>query len=177
MFLLSARMAPGLAGAPALRTALRRVDSELPLIRPRSLDYFVHGSIGKQRLITLLTAGFAWIAFMTAAAGIFGVVSFTVEQRRREIGLRTALGASVGEIIRFILSKGLGPVIAGLAIGLVGMFPVSRLVASQLYDTSPTDPILLSLAVVALGTVATLACLIPAHRASRIHPTEALRAE
>ena len=177
MILLSTRMAPGLAGAPALRTALRRVDSELPLIRPRSLDYFVHGSIGKQRLIALLTAGFAWIAFMTAAAGIFGVVSFTVEQRRREIGLRTALGASVGEIIRFILSKGLGPVIAGLAIGLVGMFPVSRLVASQLYETSPTDPILLSLSVVALGTVATLASLIPAHRASRIHPTEALRAE
>ena len=177
LFLLSARMAAGLTAAPALRAALRRIDGELPLMRPNSLDYFVHGSIGKQRLMALLTAGFAGVAFMIAAAGIFGIVSFTVEQRRREIGLRAALGASVGEIIRFVLTKGLRPVVAGLAVGLAAMFPVSRLVASQLYETSSTDPVLLSLAMVALGIVATLACLIPAHRASHIHPTEALRGE
>jgi putative ABC transport system permease protein len=120
---------------------------------------------------------FAALALTLAATGTFAVISYTVTQRTREIGIRGALGATPGRIVALVVSLGLRPVLAGGVLGLLGALAAARLLRSELYETRPSDPVALSAAVAVLLAAALVALLGPAWRAARINPGETLRAE
>ncbi|HSH40053.1 MAG TPA: FtsX-like permease family protein, partial [Chthoniobacterales bacterium] len=156
---------------------LGRVDKTLPIIQPNTMEAIIANSLGQQRLTMSLLGGFAVIALVLAVVGIYGAVAYTVEQRTGEIGVRMALGAQAADVLRMVLRQGMTPVIIGLAIGLAATFAVGRLLATQLYEISPYNPILLSLTAATLTIVAIVACLIPARRATLVNPIQALRAD
>ena len=160
-----------------VRLALKKVDDGLPIIQPNTLEAIVSDSLGDRRLTMALLGVFAGIALLLAVVGIYGAVAYTVEQRTSEIGLRMALGAQTIDVLRLVVRQGMNPVILGLIIGLTGTFAVGRLLAAQLYQISPHDPFLLGAAATALAVAALLACLLPARRATRIDPIQALRSE
>ena len=160
-----------------VRAALNRVDKSLPIIQPNTMEAIIADSLGQQRLTMSLLGGFAAIALILAVVGIYGAVAYTVEQRTGEIGVRMALGAQTTDVLRMVIRQGMTPVVIGLAIGLAATFAVGRLLATQLYQISPHNPLLLSLTAFTLAVVAMLACLIPARRASLVNPIEALRTE
>ena len=114
---------------------------------------------------------------LLAVVGIYGAVAYTVEQRTGEIGVRMALGAQTTDVLRLVVRQGMNPVILGLIIGLAGTFAVGRLLAAQLYQISPHNPLLLGATAILLALAALLACLIPARRATKVDPNVALRAE
>lgn len=160
-----------------VRAALNRVDNGLPILEPRTLDAMVTESLGQERLTMTLLGAFAGIALLLAVVGIYGAVAYTVEERTGEIGVRMALGAQTSDVLDLVVRQGMTPVILGLIIGLAGTFAVGRLLAAQLYQISAHDPFLLGAAAVVLAVAALLACLIPARRATRVDPIQALRTE
>ena len=160
-----------------VRLALKKVDDGLPIIQPNTLEAIVSDSLGDRRLTMALLGVFAGIALLLAVVGIYGAVAYTVEQRTGEIGVRMALGAQTIDVLRLVVRQGMNPVILGLIIGLTGTFAVGRLLAAQLYQISPHDPFLLGAAATVLAVAALLACLLPARRATRIDPIQALRSE
>ena len=121
--------------------------------------------------------GFAGLAVLLAAIGLYGVLSYTVSARRREMGVRAALGASRGRIVSMVMGEGLRVVLLGLAIGLMGAAALSRFMAAALFGVTPLDAWAYVAAPLVLMTVAVVACLVPATRASRVDPAEALRCE
>jgi putative ABC transport system permease protein len=129
------------------------------------------------RMQTLLLSGFAVIALILSSVGLYGVMSYTVTQRTREIGIRMAIGASGGDGLRMILLHGLRLTVGGIAIGLLLSFALSRSITSLLFGTSPFDPAVFATGAALLAAVATIAYLIPARRATVIDPTQALRAD
>ena len=120
---------------------------------------------------------FAAIALLLAVVGIYGAVAYTVEQRTSEIGVRMALGAQTTDVLSMVVKQGMNPVLIGLILGLGATFAVGRLIAAQLYQVSPYNPLLLSATAMLLAIAALLACLIPARRATLVNPIQALRAE
>jgi putative ABC transport system permease protein len=166
-----------LAIAPAARQALRAVDRDVPLSRLQTLEARVADSIARPRVSVLLISAFAWVALTLAAVGIYGVMSYTVAQRTREIGVRMALGASAGNVQRLVVRQGMGPALVGVAVGLVLALLGSRLIASLLYGVSAVDPLTFVAVPIFLGAVALLATVVPAFRATRVAPTVALRSE
>ena len=116
-------------------------------------------------------------AFLLAALGIYGVIAYAVEQRTQELGIRIALGARKGDILRLVISNGLMLTLLGIAIGLAASFAASRLISTLLFETSATDPVAFSSSALLFIIVAFLASYIPARRATRVDPTQALRAE
>lgn len=163
--------------AGAVTQTLRRLDAELPLNNPAALADIVAQSLGQQRLLFTLLGVFAALALLLAAVGIYSVVTYTVGQRRGEIGVRLALGAQSGALMRLIIGQGLRPVGWGLAAGLVGCFALGRFVQSQLFGVSAFDPATLAATCAGLATVALVACWLPARRALRVDPLVALREE
>jgi putative ABC transport system permease protein len=137
----------------------------------------VGASIAEQRFETLLLTLFAGTALALTAIGIFGVVSYGVQQRVREIGVRVALGASSSQVLRLIVGRSLRFSMGGAAIGVAGALGLTRFLSSILYDVKATDPLTFSLAVATLLGVAFLASYLPARRATRIDPVRALRLE
>jgi ABC-type antimicrobial peptide transport system permease subunit len=132
-------------------------------------------SVSRQRFLSLLLGIFAAVALMLAAIGTYGVLSYLVTERQREIGIRVALGASAGGIVRLVLRQGLSITVMGIAIGVLGALALARVTESLLFGVSPTDPG----TYVAVGgvilAVALLACLVPAQRATRVDPLVAIR--
>ena len=160
-----------------VRLSLKKIDDGLPIIQPNTLEAIVSESLGERRLTMALLGVFAGIALLLAVVGIYGAVAYTVEQRTGEIGVRMALGAQTIDVLRLVVRQGMNPVILGLIVGLAGTFAVGRLLAAQLYQISPHDPFLLGAAAAVLAVAALLACLLPARRATRIDPIQALRTE
>jgi putative ABC transport system permease protein len=165
------------AAAGIVRAALNKIDNGLPILLPNTLEQIVAESLGQERLTMALLGVFAGIALLLAIVGIYGAVAYTVEQRTGEIGVRMALGAQTTDVLRLVVRQGMNPVIIGLIIGLTGTFAVGRLLAAQLYQISPYNPLLLGAAAIVLALAALLACLIPARRAMHVDPIEALRTE
>src|SRR4029077_18068749 len=162
------------------RTAVQRlyeVDPNQPAGRIQSLEQFRVDSIAAPRLTANLLGLFALLALAIAAAGIGGVMALSVSQRTHEIGVRMAIGARPGEIIRMILGQGMGLALAGVAIGLLGAFAFTHAVKSLLFGVTPTDPLTFLCVAAVLAAAAFAACYVPARRASRIDPNVALRVE
>jgi len=160
-----------------VQSALATVDPGLAIAIPQPMDKIVAQALGQTRLMTWLLAIFAGAALLLATVGIYGAVAYTVEQRTGEIGVRMALGAQTLDILRLIVNQGMRPVIFGLVVGLGAALALGRLIASQLYQTSARNPLLLAITILILGLAALLACLFPARRASLVNPIDALRVE
>lgn len=159
----------------SVRDEVHRLDPNLPLRRVETLESAVERAIGEARFYSWLLSLFAGLAIFLASVGLYGVVSYIVSQRRREIGLRMALGAESTDIIRLVVGRGLRPTFVGIALGLVGALAGSQLLRSMLYNVEPIDVTSLVLATVGLLLVAGAALSIPARRASGISPTSTLR--
>jgi putative ABC transport system permease protein len=173
-----ARMAPGTRNAMAIITReVRDVDPKLALRDVEMLEDAVNRSVGPATFYLMLLALFAGIAVALAVVGLYGVVSYLVSRRTREIGIRIALGAKATDVVRLVLAQGARPVGIGVVLGLLGSYWGTRVLASLLYNVSPQDISTLVVTTLVLLGVASLAILLPARRASKVAPTEALRAE
>ena len=162
---------------PAIREQVRALDAELPIYHAQRMEEYVAASVAQRRFTSLLCSIFAGVGLLLAVVGLFGVISYSVAQRTHEIGVRVAVGAEKRDILRLILTEGMGITVAGIGIGLVGAVAVSSIVKSQLFGVSATDPLTFLGVVAVLGLVALLACYIPARRATRVDPMVALRYE
>jgi len=162
---------------PALRAILSDIDPDLPIANVQTMDDLVEGSVSVSRFNTLLLGVFAGVALLLALAGIFGVLAYTVRQRTSEIGVRLALGAGSGEILRLIMLQGMRPVLLGIGIGLAGSVALSRFLSSMLFGITPGDPVTYVTVAALLAGAAAIACYLPALRAVRIDPLVALRDE
>jgi len=168
---------PPAAIVGAIRERLRAFDPQLLVMRTRSMDDIISGALARPRFNLLLFGGFALLALSLAAIGIYGVVSYLVTQRTREIGIRMALGARAADVLRLVLWEGMAPVILG---GIAGMFltiAATRAIRRMLFGVSPLDAISFAAAPALLAMVALLACYLPARRATRVDPLVALRDE
>jgi putative ABC transport system permease protein len=163
--------------ATALRGAVAEIDKDVPVYRIRTLADYRSGSIAQPRLNAMLVTLFAVIALLLAAAGIFGVMSYSVTQRTQEIGIRIALGAQRYDVLRLIVLQGMRFVGAGLVLGLIGVLLCSRLLQSFLFGVGANDLSTMLIVTLILAGVAFVACLIPARRATLVDPIRALRAE
>ena len=156
---------------------LSRLDSSIPLDGVRTLASVVGDSLATKRLTEILLAAFAAVAVLLAAVGIYGVMSLSVANRRREFGVRLAIGAEPRALVRLVLKEGAVVAAVGVGVGVIGALVATRWMASLLYDVSPTDPIVFISLSVLLGAIAVASCFIPALQASRSDPLIALRAD
>jgi putative ABC transport system permease protein len=161
--------------APAVRDAIRSMDPNLPIPAIRTMEQIVMSAVAERRFQMLLTSLFAVVALLLGAVGVYGVVSYAVACRTRDIGLRLALGARPREIVRGVVSAGMRPVVIGLGIGMAGAVATATLLRGLLFGVAPTDPVALGGVAVLLLVTAAAACYVPAHRASRLDPVVALR--
>jgi predicted permease len=163
--------------AAEIRRRVADVDAELPIYDLETMTDAISGSIAQPRFYTSLLTGFAGLALLLAALGIYGVISYSVAQRGRELGIRIALGATNDRIVRLVVGQGLGLVLAGIVLGVVGSIGLMRLLASLLYEVRPTDLPTFLIVPIALAIVAALASWLPARRAASIDPAIAMRAD
>jgi ABC-type antimicrobial peptide transport system permease subunit len=163
--------------AAAVRAALQAIDASLPVTRMRPLDEVIGASLTQRRFNATLLAVFAGIALVLALAGIYGTVAYAVAQRTREIGIRTALGATRAGVIRLVLWDSLKPVALGLGAGLAGALLLRRTLDGLVYGVTTSDPLTFLLVPLLIALVALGASLVPAVRAARVDPMSALRVE
>lgn len=166
-----------LAHATALRNAMREVAPDAPVYAVQSMDSVIGSTLGLRRFNMTLMSVFAAVAMLLAAIGLYGVIAFSVGQRRREIGLRQALGASRMQIHRLMFGLGLRMIVPGIAIGLLGALALGQLISTQLYGIGAANPLMLLMVILVLASVALIACLVPSLRATGIAPMEVLRDE
>ncbi len=162
---------------PSIEHAIWSVNSNLPIRRIETMEHFIAASAGQRRFALVAIEAFAVVALVLAAVGLYGVISGSVTERIREIGIRTALGAAPRDIVRSVVGRSVGLTIVGSVIGLSGAYAASRLLASMLFGTSRLDPATYVAVVAALLAVALLGAWAPARRAAGVDPTIALRAE
>ena len=175
---LVVRAAPGGRSAPEeVRKTLRAIDPSIPAPRMRTMDEIVSESVAQRRFQMRVAAAFALSALLLAALGIYGVVAYGVTLRRRELGIRMALGARAGEVRRLVVWQGMRPVALGLACGMAAALAAGSLVRALLFGITASDSLTLTAVSAALALVATLACLLPAHSAASIEPSRVLREE
>jgi putative ABC transport system permease protein len=160
-----------------LKESIYRIDPAQPITGLTTVPDLLRGSVAPQRFNLLLLGGFAALALVLAAVGVYGIVAYTVSGRTREIGIRIALGAAGREVGRAVMGPALGPSLAGVAIGSAGAVLLGRALAPDLYEVQPNDPLTLAFVALILLGVAVVACAIPARRAGRIDPVIALRSE
>lgn len=158
-----------------IRTAVAAADREQPISFFQTMESVMEQNLGFARIVATMSGIFAGIALVLAALGLYSVLAYAVAQRTSEIGIRMALGAQQGDVIRMVLRQGLGLVAIGLGAGLVGAFALARLITALLYAVEPFDPLIYGTVVVVFAGVALLACLLPSLRAARIDPLVALR--
>ncbi len=161
----------------SVREAITSMDPEIAPTRVRSMDEVIHQSVAEPRFRSLLLVGFAGLALALAAVGIYGVISYTASQRTHEMGVRLALGARPGDIVRLVVKEGMRLAAAGIGIGLAGALVFTRFLGSLLFEVTPTDPVTLVGVALLLAMVALLACWVPARRAARVDPMVALHYE
>jgi putative ABC transport system permease protein len=158
----------------AIRRQVSEVDKDQPLTDVRTMDELVGSASAQPRLTMLLLGVFSATALILAIVGIYGVIAYSVAQRTQELGIRMALGADQGDVLKLVVGHGLGLTLTGIGIGLAGAFALTRLMSSLLYQTSATDPIAFAASALLFTLVALLASYLPARRATRIDPTDAL---
>jgi predicted permease len=163
--------------AAAVRAALQGIDPDLPVARVSTMAAIERNSTGSRRFPMMLLAAFGTVALVLAVVGVYGVVSYAVSRRTREIGIRVALGARRGQVLRLVLLGAMRPVAAGLAIGAAGAVFAARLLGTLLYDVKPGDPAVLAGIVAVLAVAAMAASLLPGARATRVDPITVLKVE
>ena len=175
MFVIARTTGEPSAMSKPLQAAVARVDPMLPLFNIRSMDERLSGSLATSQFNTMLLTTLGIIGLLLAAVGIYGVVAYFVTQRTGEIGLRMALGATPGRVVRLVVGQGMRPVVLGIVIGVALAVAASRLLASLVFGIGTTDPVTFALVPIVLGAVALVASVVPARRATRVEPTRALQ--
>ena len=169
------------SGAAAIATAVRNevlaLDKNQPVYSIRTLDNVLSQSVSAPRFRTWLLGGFAGLALMLAAVGIYGVISYAVSQRTQEIGIRMALGAQAADVLKLVVKGGMTLALIGVGLGLAGAFALTRLMTTLLFGVKPTDAVTFAIVSIGLIIVALVACFIPARRATKVDPLVALRYE
>jgi len=161
----------------AVRNVVNEVDKSIPVSQVQTMEHVVSASITQPRFNLFLLGLFSTVAMLLSAAGIYGVTAYTVTQRTHELGIRLALGAQVGDVLKMIVSQGMAVIVVGLVLGLGSAFALMRLLRSLLFGVGENDPVTFVAITVLLFVVALLACYIPARRATKVDPLTALRAE
>jgi putative ABC transport system permease protein len=159
------------------RKAIRSVDVEQPIYDVSPMDQVVADSFGPKRLTLFLLVFLSAVALVLACTGLFATLSYSVGQRYRELGIRVAVGAKPYDILRLVVFEGTHLALAGVALGLLTAFGLTRLMQTLLYEVNATDPVILAGTAMALVTVAVLASYFPARRATQVDPTTVLRSE
>jgi putative ABC transport system permease protein len=163
--------------AEQVRQAVWKVDPDQPMWKIRTVDFLVSRSVADRKFLMALMGIFAALALILTMIGLYGVISYLVNQRTHEIGIRMALGAQLGDILRMVIKQGMILVLTGVALGLGASWLLTRLMSRLLFQTSATDPVTFSTIAVLLIVVALLACYLPARRATKVDPLDALRYE
>lgn len=172
-----ARTATPASVVEGIRAEIRRAAPDLPIAGTLTMDEAVAASVAQPRFRMLLLVLFAMTATLIATCGIYGLMAYAVTQRRREIGVRMALGAERRDVLRLVLTRALRIVVAGLIVGIAGAAGVTRVLQTFLFGVTPTDPIAFTIVTLLLMAVGLMAAWLPARRATRIDPCAALRAE
>jgi len=160
-----------------VRQAVRALDADIPISNVRTEEAWISANAAQPRLNAVLLGLFSSVALLIAAVGVYGILAYSVNQRTREIGLRMALGASRGGVLRLIVREGMTVGLAGIAIGVAGAFLLGRTMSSLVFGVRVHDPATFTVVTMVLTAVALAACMLPAARASRVDPQEALRGE
>jgi ABC-type antimicrobial peptide transport system permease subunit len=159
------------------RQAVRQLDPQLAITNIRSMEQLLDFSVAQQRFMMLLLAVFGGVALSLAAIGIYGIMSYAVKRRTREIGIRMALGGSPRDVVRLVVGQGMQLAVIGLGVGIIAALAATKLMADMLFGITPRDPVTFGTITVLLAAVALFASWIPARRAVRTDPTTALRTE
>jgi ABC-type antimicrobial peptide transport system permease subunit len=162
---------------PAVTREVAAMDPDVPLFAVKSMEEYMSASVAAPRFSTTLLAIFAGVALVLTIVGLYGVMSYSVEQRTNEIGIRLALGAQSRDVLMMVVKQGSMLILLGLVIGLAGAYALTRLIESLLFGVTPKDPFTFAAVAVLLAVVALMACYIPAWRATKVDPLEALRYE
>jgi putative ABC transport system permease protein len=160
-----------------VREKIWSLDRQQPLYNVRTAEQVLERSIARPRFNMLLITILASVALVLAAVGIYGVISYSVTQRTHEIGVRMALGASAGDVLKLVVGHGMILAGTGVVLGLLAAFAVTRIMATLLFGVTATDPVTYFGLALLIGIIALLACYIPARRATKVNPVAALRAE
>ena len=161
--------------APTIRQIVREADATLPLVRYRSMEEVFADAVARPRFLTTLLGVFAALALVLAAIGTYGILSYAVAERRQEIGIRLALGASRGSVLQMVLKHGLTLAAIGLVLGLAASVALTRFLQAQLFNVEPTDPVTMAGVTLFITVVALVACLVPARKATLVDPMVVLR--
>jgi predicted permease len=175
-FVIRTSVPPATLAQPAV-AAIHAIDPEQPVGRIRTMKEVLDAGLTSQRFSALLLGVFAAAALLLAAVGIYSVLSYIVRGRRRELGIRTALGARTGDILRLVIVEGMSPALVGIAVGVIAALASARLMETLVFGVSPSDPLTLAAVGVTLAIVALMASVVPAYRAVRVDPVTVLRAE
>jgi putative ABC transport system permease protein len=169
--------APPLALAESVRRVILEADPAQPVANIRSFEDVLGASVAQRRFIMMLLGVFAGASLLLAAIGLYGFIAYGVSRRAHEIGVRRALGAQRGDVLRLIVLQGVKLIVVGTVIGLAGALALTRLIESLLFEVKTTDPMTFGLVVALLGIIALFACYIPALRVTKVDPLVALKSE
>jgi putative ABC transport system permease protein len=163
--------------APALRRAVQRIDASQPVWAIRSMDSYMNQHVAAPRFTLILTAAFALLAMLLATVGVYGVMSYVLVQRTRELGIRMALGARTQQVVAMVVARGARTIVLATVAGLAGAYGAAHWLQSQLFEVKANDPLTFVVVPIVLAAVALVACYLPARRAARVDPVIALRQE
>jgi putative ABC transport system permease protein len=163
--------------AAAARQEIRKLDRNAPVYDIKAFDEYLSNSVARQRFNGVLLGVFAGVALLLTAVGLYGVIAYSISQRTQEIGIRMALGARAGDVLRLVIGQGMALALIGMALGLAGAFAAARLMTSLLFGVGATDPLTYASIAALIMLIALLACYLPARRATKVDPMIALRCE